>query len=79
MMAVSLIDAGLDKERFDTDRTSSEVFVRIDGDIVLAKTAGVRVAALAGVGPGGLPPEAVRRVARPPRPGRPDMRPTAGP
>ena len=44
MLAVSLIDAGLDKDRFDTDRGSSEAFVRVDADIVLARTAGVRVA-----------------------------------
>jgi hypothetical protein len=44
MLAISLIDAGLDKERFDADRSSSNIFVRIDSDLVLAKEVEVRVA-----------------------------------
>jgi len=44
VVAVTLVDQGLDRARFDTDRDSGEVFVRIDADIVLAKQVGVRVA-----------------------------------
>jgi len=44
VVAVSLIDEGLNKERFDADRGSSEVFVRIDSDILLAKQTELRVA-----------------------------------
>lgn len=44
VIAVSLIDKGLNKKRFDADRDSREVFVRIDSDILLAKQSELRVA-----------------------------------